>query len=61
MLTEWCGTTSAQYPDRLKAKGIGMKQGFQFAGPAEATRAANLVVRNRIVIECCGPRDEVLR
>jgi diaminobutyrate-2-oxoglutarate transaminase len=61
MLAEWCASTSARYPGRITAKGLGMLRGVRFSDPSLAARAAELAVRDRIVIECCGPRDEVLK
>lgn len=61
MLTEWCRTTCARYPGLLRTKGLGMMQGLHFCDASHAARVANLAASNRIVIERCGPHDEVLK
>ncbi|WP_247499808.1 aminotransferase class III-fold pyridoxal phosphate-dependent enzyme [Bradyrhizobium sp. 149] len=61
MLTRWCAAMVAEFPARLRSKGIGMMQGLEFADPEEAAATADLASRTGIVIECCGPRDEVLK
>jgi len=38
-----------------------MMRGLEFSNPADAARCAERAVQERIVIECCGPRDEVLK
>lgn len=60
-LTHWCSSIAADFPEQLKPKGIGMMQGLEFAHPHRAAEAADLASRNGVVIECCGPRDEVLK
>ncbi|MBR1225195.1 diaminobutyrate--2-oxoglutarate transaminase [Bradyrhizobium sp. AUGA SZCCT0176] len=61
VLTEWCHSLSVQHPGRLTAKGLGMMQGLKFVDPSHAARTARLAALDRIVIECCGPHDEVLK
>lgn len=36
-------------------------RGLSFSDSAAANRAADLAASRRIIIECCGPRDEVLK
>ncbi|MDH2399226.1 aminotransferase class III-fold pyridoxal phosphate-dependent enzyme [Bradyrhizobium sp. SSUT18] len=61
ILTQWCRSLSVRHPGYLKAKGLGMMQGLEFTKPSDADRAARLAALDRIVIERCGPRDEVLK
>ncbi len=61
LLADWGRSMSVRYPDRLSAMGIGMMRGLEFAQSAEAAHVAECAARDRIVIECCGPRDEVLK
>jgi len=61
LLEMWCLSMEARHPDHLIAKGLGMMRGLRFADPADAARAAEFAVRNGMIIECCGPHDEVLK
>jgi diaminobutyrate-2-oxoglutarate transaminase len=51
----------AEYPSELTPKGIGLMQGIAFNQPSFAAKAAEFAVRRRLLIECCGPADEVLK
>ena len=51
----------AEYPSQLNPKGIGFMQGIAFKQPSLAAKAAEFAVRRRLLIECCGPVDEVLK
>lgn len=59
-LSEWTRRMAQRYPS-LKAKGRGMMQGLQFADEGYSQAAAVCAVRRGIIVECCGPRDEVLK
>lgn len=61
ILSDWCSSLAGEFPESLKVKGIGMMQGLEFADPGCAAAAADSASRSGIVIECCGPRDEVLK
>ncbi|MGY2811955.1 diaminobutyrate--2-oxoglutarate transaminase [Bradyrhizobium sp. USDA 4506] len=61
LLADWCRSMVARYCGRVSAKGIGMMRGLRFSDCSDAVRVAEHAARERIVIECCGPRDEVLK
>lgn len=51
----------ADYPSQLTAKGIGLMQGIAFSQASLAAKAVAFAVRRRLLIECSGPFDEVLK
>jgi diaminobutyrate-2-oxoglutarate transaminase len=61
VLTEWCASLATEFPANLRAKGIGMMQGLEFVDPRDAVEVADRASRDGIVVECCGPLDEVLK
>lgn len=60
-LSAWCAFVEERRPGEIKRKGIGMMQGLEFARPKNAGRIADMAAEAGIIIECCGPRDEVLK
>lgn len=60
-LTRWCSRLERRHPGGVLRKGRGMMQGLQFAEKRKARFAAELASRRGILIECCGPDDEVLK
>lgn len=60
-LRRWCLGLAAEYPAHLSHKGIGMMQGLRFAEPGKAGEVADRAAAAGILIECCGPNDEVLK
>jgi len=61
LLEMWCLNMEARHLNQLTAKGLGMMRGLSFTDPTDAARAAELAASNGMIIECCGPRDEVLK
>jgi len=61
LLGDWCRSLQQEFPDQLRSKGLGMMRGLEFVQPDRAIAAAELATQRRIVIECCGPQDEVLK
>ncbi|WP_271609773.1 MULTISPECIES: diaminobutyrate--2-oxoglutarate transaminase [unclassified Bradyrhizobium] len=61
ILASWCGSLEQEFAGQMRSKGIGMMRGLQFARPDDALEIAERASRSGIVIECCGPRDEVLK
>ncbi|MGY4512125.1 diaminobutyrate--2-oxoglutarate transaminase [Bradyrhizobium sp. USDA 3650] len=57
----WCVGLAAEYPEHLRHKGLGMMQGVQFAAAEHAAEVADRAVAAGILVECCGPNDEVLK
>ncbi len=45
----------------LEPRGIGMMQGLWFSDMAIASEVADEAARSGIIVECCGPNDEVLK
>lgn len=60
-LRTWCDEVCREFPSAVRRKGIGMMQGLQFAEPRCAVEAADRAALRGVMIECCGPRDEVLK
>lgn len=57
----WCNSMIAEFPSLLEPRGIGMMQGLWFSDMAIASEVADEAARCGIIIECCGPHDEVLK
>jgi diaminobutyrate-2-oxoglutarate transaminase len=60
-LAVWCGELANEFAAVLRPKGIGMMQGLEFRHPDQAQRAASGALRKGVIVECCGPHDEVLK
>jgi diaminobutyrate-2-oxoglutarate transaminase len=61
LLEKWCGAMERLWPGEVRRKGIGMMRGLEFLDPAAAAEVAAAAIRAGVIIECCGPRDEVLK
>lgn len=61
ILSKWCDSLANRYDGNIKAKGIGMMRGLEFVRPALAEACATLARSRGVLIECCGPFDEVLK
>jgi diaminobutyrate-2-oxoglutarate transaminase len=57
----WCDKEASKFPHRLRAKGIGMMRGLEFSDPETAWRAARAASKAGVILECCGPEDQVLK
>jgi diaminobutyrate-2-oxoglutarate transaminase len=55
------GDLCAEYPAQLNPKGIGLMQGIAFKQSGLAAKAAQAAIGRRLLIECCGPVDELLK
>ena len=65
-LTVLCDTIDAQlrkwaYQYDVKIKGRGAMIGLEFADPDHAAHIQVACIDQGLIIECCGPRDEVLK
>jgi diaminobutyrate-2-oxoglutarate transaminase len=50
------------YPEMIVAcRGVGLMQGMVFADPALAADIVGACFKSRLIIETCGPRDEVVK
>ncbi|SPP92874.1 aspartate aminotransferase family protein [Bradyrhizobium vignae] len=61
VLSSWTAEMARRYGESLRPKGLGMMQGIEFAAPHFAGAVAEAAVRRGVVVECCGPHDEVLK
>lgn len=61
ILEAWTLDLARRYPRQLRSKGIGLMRGLQFSEPEKAIVAARSACAAGILLECCGPRDEVLK
>lgn len=60
-LDRWCADLESEFVDLLFRRGIGMMQGLEFARASRASVVADRAAEAGIILECCGPRDEVLK
>ncbi|WP_375786920.1 diaminobutyrate--2-oxoglutarate transaminase [Bradyrhizobium sp. Pha-3] len=60
-LRRWCADRESELADLAFRKGTGLMQGLEFSRPSQASIAADRAAAAGIIIECCGPRDEVLK
>lgn len=61
MVEHWLDDIAVEFAGALRPKGIGMMRGVEFSEPERAQAAAASAMRRGVIIECCGPRDEVLK
>jgi diaminobutyrate-2-oxoglutarate transaminase len=61
VLADWCAKIANEYPQAVRAKGAGMMRGIEFASHPAADRIASRAVTRGVLVECCGPFDEVLK
>jgi diaminobutyrate-2-oxoglutarate transaminase len=61
-LASWCESVALEYGDTIvRAKGRGMMQGIEFASAVDAKAVANCARKKGVLLETCGPSDEVLK
>jgi diaminobutyrate-2-oxoglutarate transaminase len=60
-LTEWCRRMVQRFGNRVRSKGRGMMQGLEFSDRYQAGAAAAAALERGVLVECCGPHDEVLK
>jgi diaminobutyrate-2-oxoglutarate transaminase len=61
-LTSWCETVALEYGDVIvRGKGRGMMQGIEFASAGDAKAVADRARKKGVLLETCGPSDEVLK
>lgn len=51
----------ADYPTAIAPKGLGLMQGLAFADPQDAAAVQKEAIDRRLLIERCGPFDEVVK
>ena len=55
-------TLARRHPAKVcGGRGLGMMQGIAFDDPADAAAVKALCFESQLLIETCGPRDEVLK
>ncbi len=55
-------TLARRYPSRILApRGLGLMQGIEFATGDDAAAVKALCFQSKLLIETCGPRDQVLK
>lgn len=60
-LSAWTNRMAQAYPGMLRAKGKGMMRGLEFSRADAARSGARLALQSRVIVECCGPFQEVLK
>lgn len=61
LLSDWIAQMGSEFGGWLRPKGLGLMQGLAFAR-AEHSRAVSAgAIRRGVIVECCGPYDEVLK
>ncbi|MCC8978546.1 diaminobutyrate--2-oxoglutarate transaminase [Bradyrhizobium acaciae] len=62
MLDRWLKDLCVRYPRTItRKKGIGMMAGFECCSPALARDISQEAFKRRLLLELCGPRDEVVK
>ena len=61
LLARWCDGVAAEHGDAiLRDKGRGMMRGVEFATTADAKAVADCARKKGVLLETCGPSDQVL-
>jgi diaminobutyrate-2-oxoglutarate transaminase len=61
-LASWCDNVALEYPGAIvRGKGRGMMRGVEFASAANAKAVADCARKKGILLETCGPSDQVLK
>lgn len=60
-ISDWTERMATTFTGVLRPKGRAMMQGLEFSRAEWASAAAEAAVRGGVIVECCGPRDEVLK
>jgi diaminobutyrate-2-oxoglutarate transaminase len=61
-LASWCESVALEYRDAIvRRKGRGMMQGIEFASAGDAKAVADRARKKGVLLETCGPSDEVLK
>jgi diaminobutyrate-2-oxoglutarate transaminase len=61
-LASWCESVTSEYRDAVVGgKGRGMMQGLEFASAENAKAVADRARKKGVLLETCGPSDEVLK
>lgn len=62
LLDAWNRRMVAAFPEIVsRKKGLGMMAGLEFGASEHATVVAKRAREQRVLIECCGPREEVIK
>jgi diaminobutyrate-2-oxoglutarate transaminase len=61
ILSRWTRRMSEEFGNALRPKGHGLMQGLEFSKAEHAQAAAAAAVERGVIVECCGPYDEVLK
>jgi diaminobutyrate-2-oxoglutarate transaminase len=62
VLNAWIGETVKRFPTLIsRGKGTGMMAGIEFGSPRDAQMVSELARGLRVLIERCGPHDEVVK
>lgn len=61
-LASWCDSVASRYRDAIvRGKGRGMMKGIEFASAADAKAVADRARKKGVLLETCGPSDQVLK
>jgi diaminobutyrate-2-oxoglutarate transaminase len=61
-LASWCNSAALEYRDAIvRGKGRGMMRGIEFASAANAKEVADRARKKGVLLETCGPSDQVLK
>jgi diaminobutyrate-2-oxoglutarate transaminase len=62
LIRQAIGTMARRHPSRIRATpGLGLMQGIEFHAGADAAAVKTLCFESKLLIETCGPRDQVLK
>lgn len=60
-ITRWLNNIVQQFPGSVWSKGMGLMQGLAFRSTTQAELAAACALANGVIVELCGPYDEVIK
>jgi diaminobutyrate-2-oxoglutarate transaminase len=61
-LASWCDSAALTHSDAIvRGKGRGMMKGIEFASAADAKAVADCARKKGVLLETCGPSDQVLK
>ncbi len=61
VLSVWVAEICNSYPEVTRSKGIGLMQGIEFFSPVLAASVVKNAVGRNLLLEACGPNDEVIK
>lgn len=62
LISQYLEKFCAVFPEHISAaRGIGLLQGLVFNDPVKASQVSGAAFKNGLIVELCGPNDNVLK